>query len=100
MEVFVRNTAARLPWRMLKMKTYTATQFVSLRYASSTQKGKAAELRHRVDPNGPLRKHLNMIVHSGDKNPHRYGDNPYADPSNSYDLSAQVAILIAEIKAK
>ena len=68
--------------------------------ASAAQKGRAAEIRSFVDFKEPLKKKLNQIVHSGDKNPHRYGENPYADQGNQYDPAAQVVIEKAERKVK
>ena len=37
---------------------------------------------------GKDRKELNKIVHSGDRNPNKYGTNSYADKTNSYDPEA------------
>lgn len=59
--------------------------------ASASQKGKAAELRTFVNENikGKMNeclfKDLSFIVHSGDRNPHSTGFNPFADPENQYD---------------
>lgn len=59
--------------------------------ASASQKGTAAELRTFVNENikGKMNeclfKDLSFIVHSGDRNPHSSGFNPFADPTNTYD---------------
>ena len=57
--------------------------------ASAEQKGRAAELRTRVNENigNPavnqcLFKDLSFVVHSGDLNPNLKGFNPYADTEN------------------
>jgi hypothetical protein len=55
---------------------------------SSGQIGTAATIRTYVPP-GELRTQLNQIVHSGDKNPHLHGPNPFADQSLKYDQRAQ-----------
>ena len=59
--------------------------------ADALQKGTAAELRSYIKKND-LRNALSFIVHSGDKDPNRYGDNPYADKSNKNDPTADVPI--------
>lgn len=66
--------------------------------ASAQQKGRAAEMRTFVS--GSARSDLNKIVHSGDKDPHKYGKNQFADPSNSYDPKAQKALNKAQAKMK
>ena len=63
-------------------------------FATAYQKGRAAELRKSL-PSGTLKKALNQVVHSGDKNG---GTNPYADPTNSYDPRAQEVIEKAILK--
>ena len=62
-------------------------------YLGSTaqQKGEAAGLRTYVDDKG-LKQQLDFIVHSGDRNPNKYGTNPYADRTNSYDAKAEKTI--------
>ena len=59
---------------------------------SAEQKGLAAEWRTFQPHGSPGWKELSQIVHSGDKNPHKYGPNPYADKTNSYDPKAQKAL--------
>jgi hypothetical protein len=61
------------------------------KYATAEQKGKAAE--RRDDYTGEERRHLNWIVHSGDKNPHKRGFNPYADRTNSYDKKHKTSLI-------
>ncbi len=46
----------------------------------------------RTHVTGQDRKDLNHIVHSGDRDPHKHGTNPYADKTNSYDPEAQKTI--------
>jgi hypothetical protein len=58
--------------------------------ASTYQKGEAAELRTFADK--PTYKELSFINHAGDKDPHKHGQNPYADSTNTYDPAAQVVI--------
>ena len=52
--------------------------------------GEAAQIRDHV--NGDLRKQLNFIIHSQDKNPDKYGENPYKDKPDEYDPNAQKVI--------
>lgn len=59
--------------------------------ASTLQKGQAAELRTFVDNKADYQA-LSYILHSGDDNPHKYGHNPFADSTNSYDPKAQEVI--------
>jgi hypothetical protein len=40
--------------------------------------GEAAEIRDHVRYWPEMNQELNKIVHSQDRNPHRYGPNPYA----------------------
>lgn len=35
---------------------------------------------------------MNQIIHSGDPNTHKFGFNPYADSTKSYDPKAQEAL--------
>ena len=58
--------------------------------ATAQQMGEAAQRRDHTT--GELRKKLNQIVHSQDKNPHAYGYNPYAGKPNQYDPEAQKAL--------
>jgi|LauGreDrversion4_2_1035121.scaffolds.fasta_scaffold379471_1 hypothetical protein len=39
-----------------------------------------------------MRKELNHIVHHGDNNPHKFGENKYADMKYVYDPAAQETI--------
>jgi hypothetical protein len=64
--------------------------------ATATQKGICAELRTYIENDDNLYRALSFIIHSGDKNPNKHGDNPYADPTNSYDDSAESAIIFAQ----
>lgn len=59
--------------------------------ADALQKGTAAELRSYIKKND-LRNALSFIVHSGDKDPNKHGENPYADKSNKNDPAADVPI--------
>jgi hypothetical protein len=59
--------------------------------ADALQKGTAAELRSYIKKND-LRNALSFIVHSGDKDPSKYGVNPYADKSNKNDPTADLPI--------
>lgn len=65
--------------------------YQNTRSANADQVGQAAALRH-----GELsqedRRTVNQIIHSGDRNPHMCGPNPYADPTKSYDQNAQEAL--------
>ncbi len=62
--------------------------------ASAYQKGKAAEMRTYVNENVKgkmnecLFKDLSYIIHSGDRNPQKAGNNRFADPENKYDPEA------------
>ena len=57
--------------------------------ATAQQMGEAAQVRGHV--NGGLRKQLNLIVHSKDKNPDKWEYNPYKDIPG-YDPNAQKVI--------
>jgi len=67
--------------------------------ADAKQVGLAAELRHG-DLSPEDRRTCNQIIHSGDKDPHQRGHNPYADRTKSYDPRAQEALnkLVAKQK--
>jgi hypothetical protein len=59
--------------------------------ADHSQIGKASALRSHA-ANREDKQTLNMIVHSPDVNPHKYGHNRFADPYTEYDPKAQAAI--------
>jgi hypothetical protein len=59
--------------------------------ANAEQVGQAAALRHGDLPSED-RRTVNQIIHSGDSNPHKFGNNPYADSTKSYDPKAQEAL--------
>ncbi len=54
--------------------------------ATPQQIGEAAQLRDHTT--GKLREQLNQIVHSEDRNPHKYGNNPFAGKPGIYDPEA------------
>eukprot|EP00179_Madagascaria_erythrocladioides_P029718 CAMPEP_0198357518 /NCGR_PEP_ID=MMETSP1450-20131203/127144_1 /TAXON_ID=753684 ORGANISM="Madagascaria erythrocladiodes, Strain CCMP3234" /NCGR_SAMPLE_ID=MMETSP1450 /ASSEMBLY_ACC=CAM_ASM_001115 /LENGTH=74 /DNA_ID=CAMNT_0044064157 /DNA_START=191 /DNA_END=415 /DNA_ORIENTATION=+ len=58
--------------------------------ASHSQIGRAAA--KRTHTSGATRQDLNKIVHSADKDPHKHGHNPYADPTATYDPQAEKAL--------
>lgn len=60
-------------------------------FANADQVGQAAALRHG-DLEQEDRQTVNQIIHSGDPNPHKFGHNPFADPTKSYDPKAQEAL--------
>jgi hypothetical protein len=65
--------------------------------ADIQQKGLSAQIRTYLPAgNEDLYKELSFIVHSGDRNPNSHGHNPYADPTNTYDPTAESAVLYAE----
>jgi len=65
--------------------------------ADIQQKGLSAQIRTYLPAgNEDLYRELSFIVHSGDRNPHAHGHNSYADPTNTYDASAESAVLYAE----
>jgi len=66
--------------------------------ATALQKGLCAEIRTYIEGDKELYDQLSFIVHSGDKNPNKYGENPYADPLNNPDDYAQSTIEFAKDK--
>jgi hypothetical protein len=66
--------------------------------ATALQKGLCAEIRTYIEGDKELYDQLSFIVHSGDKNPNKYGENPYADPLNNHDDYAQSTIAFAKDK--
>ena len=59
--------------------------------ADARQVGQAAELRHG-DLSAEDRRTCGLIIHSGDKDPHKHGYNRFADPSKSYDPKAEAEL--------
>jgi hypothetical protein len=58
--------------------------------STAEQKGLASQLRTWIYPrNEKLYQDLSFIVHSGDREPHKYGFNKFADESNVFDNNAQ-----------
>ena len=51
------------------------------KFATAQQMGEAAQIRDHVEDKD-LKKKLNLIVHSQDKNPDKYGKNPYKGKPN------------------
>ena len=64
--------------------------------ATDNQKGQAAGLRDSFAKGSDMRFELNQIVHSEDDNPHKHGENPYADKPKQYDGAAQQTLDEAE----
>jgi hypothetical protein len=61
--------------------------------ATALQKGLCAEIRTYIpDGDTDLYNQLSFIIHSGDRNPNKHGTNPYTDPTNSYDDTAESVI--------
>ena len=60
--------------------------------ACDTQMGRSAALRTYFPVGSQMRNDLNKIVHAADKNPHKYGENIFADKTCTYDPKAQVVI--------
>jgi ubiquitin len=60
--------------------------------------GEAADLRTHIKDKH-LRSHLNLIVHSGDREPHKHGFNPYAGETD-YTDKAMGIIEKARVAAK
>mmetsp|Transcript_22988 Transcript_22988/g.78266 ORF Transcript_22988/g.78266 Transcript_22988/m.78266 type:complete len:114 (+) Transcript_22988:67-408(+) len=58
--------------------------------ATASQMGQAASLRDFALLE--TKKQLNLIVHSEDVNPHKFGPNQYAGKAGIYDLMAQKVI--------
>lgn len=59
--------------------------------ANASQVGQVAALWHG-DLEQEHRREMNQIIHSGDPNTHKFGFNPYADSTKSYDPKAQEAL--------
>lgn len=64
--------------------------------ATDAQKGQAAGLRDSFAKGSDVRRELNQIVHSEDRNPHQHGQNPYAGKPKQYDGAAQKTLDQAE----
>jgi len=60
--------------------------------STAEQKGLCAEMRTFLKNDLALYEELSLILHSGDKNPNKYGANKYADPTNTYDDGAESVI--------
>ena len=73
----------------MEMNSYAKYSMINL--ASPEQVGEAAMIRSYVD-DPKIRYELNQIVHHADKNPHKYGDNSYAEKKGYYDEAAEEVI--------
>ena len=62
--------------------------------ATHEQKGRATSVRTYT--RGKTHNALNKIVHSEDKNPHKYGHNTFAGMDNTFDPRAEAVILEGE----
>jgi hypothetical protein len=60
--------------------------------STAEQKGLCAEMRTYLKNDLDLYEELSLILHSGDKNPNKYGANKYADHTNTYDDGAESVI--------
>ena len=58
--------------------------------ASVEQIGRAAAMRTDVDKK--TSRELSKIVHSGDRTPHKMGDNEFADRNNRFSHAAEDVI--------